>query len=416
MLKRLPIELKPDMRRVICFTYNINNKKSVNAKNKKSVKRICNSVARLNSQVLQETFDTLLKEFSSRHKNFLKILEDAYKKIEKNVPEKFQFDKTQRLLIGSYFVMEYALECAALFNPSMVVHPRQDRKDGLKILMSLRAAGEGHISSLEFIEGYVDKNGNLELLERSSRCQLPEVLEKEIERSVVKFEDDIPFSEQVIFPLTEDESNGIEDVRLVLFTDGDGSKKYLGTFTAYDGINIKSKLITTTDFKKYSICSMNGKAIKDKGMALFPRKINGKYAMISRQDGENLRLMYSDDILRYIIQTPEFPWQLSKIGNCGSPIELEEGWLLLIHGVGPLRKYVIGAYLLDLDNPSKILKRTFQPMLEAKDHEREGYVPNVVYSCGGICQYGRIFIPFAMSDYATGIATVEVNELLNMME
>ena len=220
--------------------------------------------------------------------------------------------------------------------------------------------------------------------------------------------------------MTTDESNGIEDVRFVKFTDDQGKQSYYGTFTAYDGRNIKSKLICTEDFKRYTVRSLKGLGIKDKGMALFPRKIDNKYVMISRQDGENIRIMYSEDILTWqssqIIQMPELPWQLAKLGNCGSPIEINDGWLLLVHGVGPVRKYVIGAYLLDKKDPTKILKRTKKPMLQAQDDEREGYVPNVVYSCGGICHNDTVFIPFALSDYASSVVSIAVNDILNMME
>ena len=231
---------------------------------------------------------------------------------------------------------------------------------------------------------------------------------------------DIPLNEQVIFPLTADESNGIEDVRFVRFEEDGGNSEYYGTFTAYDGSNIKSKLICTSDFKKYTIHSMKGSAVNDKGMALFPKKINNKYVMISRQDNENIRIMYSDNLLCWenstILQTPEFPWQFGKMGNCGSPIEVDEGWILLVHGVGPLRKYVMGAYLLDKANPEKIIARTKNYMLSARGKEREGYVPNVVYSCGGICNKGILYIPFALSDISSGVVTVKVKELIGSME
>lgn len=224
----------------------------------------------------------------------------------------------------------------------------------------------------------------------------------------------------MIFPLTRDESNGIEDVRFVKFEDGNNENSYYGTFTAYDGKLIKSKLICTRDFKKYTIRSMKGSAISDKGMALFPRKINGKYAMISRQDGENIRIMFSKDILYWesseIIQEPEFPWQFGKLGNCGSPIELDEGWLLLTHGVGSLRKYVIGACLLDLNDPSKVIAKLKEPLLSPNKDEREGYVPNVVYSCGGILHNRQIILPYAMSDSVSGFVTVDVAALVSRMK
>ena len=284
----------------------------------------------------------------------------------------------------------------------------------------MRATGEGHISSIEFVEGYIGQNGELDLIDRESSCNLPKLCVADIEKSVLEFNDDVSLNEQVIFPLTRDESNGIEDVRFVKFEDGNNENSYYGTFTAYDGKLIKSKLICTRDFKKYTIRSMKGSAISDKGMALFPRKINGKYAMISRQDGENIRIMFSKDILYWesseIIQEPEFPWQFGKLGNCGSPIELDEGWLLLTHGVGSLRKYVIGACLLDLNDPSKVIAKLKEPLLSPNKDEREGYVPNVVYSCGGILHNRQIILPYAMSDSVSGFVTVDVAALVSRMK
>jgi len=391
-------------------------------KNKSNtINRIYNNVKSLDKVLIQEIYDKVVAEFSGRHKDFFKILHNTFTHIKKYLPEKVDnLSDIQKNLLASYFLKEYSVEAAALFNPSMVIHPQQDSKEKLKILMSLRATGEQHISSIEFVEGYINKNNEMELAERGLICRLPELSAVDIEKSVMQFDDDVTLSEQVIFPLTADESNGIEDVRFVWFEDDDGKRSFYGTFTAFNGTQIKSKLICTTDFKKYTIRSMKGQAIEDKGMALFPRKIDNKYAMISRQDGENMRIMFSEDILTWdsskIIQEPELPWQFAKLGNCGSPIELDEGWLLLVHGVGPLRKYVMGAYLLDKDDPVKILKRTIQPILQAVGDEREGYVPNVVYSCGGICHNNTIFIPFAISDLASSVVSVHVNDILDMME
>jgi len=370
-------------------------------------------------ETVKITYNNIVKEFSSRHKYFNNALKDTFYKIEPLLPTGYQATELQQLLIASYFLKEYSVEAAALFNPSMVVHPDQDNKK-LKILMSLRACGEGHISSIEFVEGYIDQEGDLELIDRGISCRLPNLRVVDKEKSVIDFDVTTPLKEQVIFPLTADESNGIEDVRFVRFEDDNGLCEYYGTFTAYDGSNIKSKIICTSDFKKYSIHSMRGSAITDKGMALFPKKINNKYAMISRQDGENLRIMYSDDLLCWenskILQTPEFPWQFAKLGNCGSPIEVDEGWVLLVHGVGPVRKYVMGAYLLDKDNPERIIARTKDFILSAEGKDREGYVPNVVYSCGGICDNNILYIPFAISDISSGIVTVNVKKLIESME
>ncbi len=411
MLKRLHIELTPDIRRVVCLSFG--------TENRDAVLRIYKSVIALSPEDVQHTYENLNQEFLSRHINFLSMLKRTFQKIQKYLPIEYKLSETRQLLIASYFLKEYSVEAAALFNPSMIVHPNQDDPNRVKILMSLRATGEGHISSIEFVEGYIGKNGEVELLDRGLRCVLPQVTMAGVQKSIVEFDADTPLSEQVIFPLSEDESNGIEDVRFVRFEDN-GKSKFYGTFTAYDGHNIKSKLISTPDFKKFTISSMAGSAVNDKGMALFPKKINNKYAMISRQDGENIRIMYSDDLLFWenskVLQAPEFPWQFGKLGNCGSPIEVEEGWILLVHGVGPLRKYVMGAYLLDKINPEKIIARTKNYVLSAKGKEREGYVPNVVYSCGGICSNDILYIPFAISDISSGIVTINVKELIDSMD
>ncbi|HEM49529.1 MAG TPA: glycosidase [Caldithrix sp.] len=416
MLKRFNLKLEPDKRRVICLPLHF----SSNEEKTQRIKRIYKNIIKLDEESTQKTYNDIMKEFSNRHKSFLNILKDTFNQIEQHLPDNHQLTETQQLVLASYFVMEYSIEAAALFNPSLVIHPVQDNKDKLKILISLRATGEGHISSIEFVEGYIGQNGELDLIDRESSCNLPKLCVADIEKSVLEFNDDVSLNEQVIFPLTRDESNGIEDVRFVKFEDGNNENSYYGTFTAYDGKLIKSKLICTRDFKKYTIRSMKGSAISDKGMALFPRKINGKYAMISRQDGENIRIMFSKDILYWesseIIQEPEFPWQFGKLGNCGSPIELDEGWLLLTHGVGSLRKYVIGACLLDLNDPSKVIAKLKEPLLSPNKDEREGYVPNVVYSCGGILHNRQIILPYAMSDSVSGFVTVDVAALVSRMK
>lgn len=411
MLKRLPIKLTPDVRRTVCLNFE--------TENVKTILRIYKNVLSLSPEDTQSTYDDFIKDFSFRHQYFFNILKTTFDQIKRILPADHQLSELQQSIVASYFVKEYSVEAAALFNPSMVIHPIQDDSARTKILMSLRATGEGHISSIEFVDGYIGVNGALELNKRGTRCSLAQIKTLDMEKRVIEFDGNILLNEQVIFPLTKDESNGIEDVRFVRFEKDNGEIIYYGTFTAYDGVHIKSKLISTFDFKKFTICSMKGSAVNDKGMAPFPRKINNRYAMISRQDGENLRIMYSDDMLCWenskILQTPELPWQFGKLGNCGSPIEIDEGWLLMVHGVGPVRKYVMGAYLLDKKNPEKIIARTKKYMLSATDDEREGYVPNVVYSCGSICHNGILYIPFAISDISSGIVTTSVQELLGSM-
>jgi predicted GH43/DUF377 family glycosyl hydrolase len=227
-------------------------------------------------------------------------------------------------------------------------------------------------------------------------------------------------SERLIFPFGPTETNGIEDARFVEFQEDDGLTRYYATYSAYDGKMILPQLLETEDFFRFKMHTLNGPAIANKGLALFPRKINGQYAMLSRQDGENIFLMYSDMLYfwhtKEIISKPTFPWEFVQQGNCGSPIETEAGWLVLSHGVGPLRKYSIGAFLLDRDNPSRLIGRLKQPLLTPNENEREGYVPNVVYSCGAVVHNGQLILPYAMSDYATTFGTISINKLLAAME
>ncbi len=270
------------------------------------------------------------------------------------------------------------------------------------------------------IEVFVDQNGNISVDPISKYCVNPQKTELRDDIVQMTFNSSDSVSERVLFPNTPDESNGIEDVRLVRFVEGDGNVTYYGTYTAYNGTEIKPKLIETKDFVTFKMRPLTGKAAVNKGMALFPRKINGKYAMVSRQDGENILIMFSDDLYRWdesqIMQEPVYPWEFIQLGNCGSPVETEAGWILLSHSVGPMRKYVISAYLLDLNDPSKVIGRLEEPLISPDENEREGYVPNVVYSCGGMINDDTLIIPYAMSDYASGFASVGVRKLLSGMK
>jgi predicted GH43/DUF377 family glycosyl hydrolase len=226
-------------------------------------------------------------------------------------------------------------------------------------------------------------------------------------------------SERVIFPITEAQSNGIEDARFVEFTDGK-RRTFYATYTAYSGRAIRSELLETTDFINFRLTPLKGAAARNKGMALFPRRIDGRYAMIARQDNENLYLIMSDDLYGWdggvAILRPQFPWQFVQIGNCGSPIELDEGWLLLTHGVGPVRKYSIGAVLLDKADPSKVLARSREPLVRPEPSEREGYVPNVVYTCGAMRHNDQIILPYAISDTFSTFATIGISALVGSLQ
>lgn len=429
----------------------------------------------------------ILIDFSERHKNIKRVFARHRKEVNAYIPPEAELSETKMALIGAYFTMEYSIESAALFNPSIVPHPDQSHldKDNLRFIMSLRATGEGHISSIVFRSGVLDSDNrilfdptsdyvetpdvhldsvydrhlfDLKLLEMGASnevtahllSRLPEAFtytqlknEMELLRTnpvspiplqnkifevmdwlinsnyEINFHPHHRISERVIFPVSKNESCGIEDARFVPFIDDNGEVTYYATYTAYNDLTILPQLITTKDFLLFNIITLNGKAVQNKGMALFPRKINSRYVMLSRQDGENNHIMFSDNIHFWqeseIIQEPKRPWEFIQIGNCGSPLETDQGWIVLTHGVGPMRRYCIGAVLLDLENPARIIARLKEPLLSPHEEEREGYVPNVVYSCGAIIHNNELVIPYAMSDVMSGIATVKVNDLINAM-
>jgi predicted GH43/DUF377 family glycosyl hydrolase len=330
----------------------------------------------------------------------------------------------QRQLIGAYFLHEYSFEAAALCNPSIVVHPDQSGvpSGDCRFILSLRAVGEGHISSLTFRSGVVAAGGTIAIDPTARFASVPDrqgrVPGASRDCIEIAFEPESDISERVIFPLTEAQANGIEDARFVEFDD-DGRKIFYATYTAYDGRAIRSELMETRDFERFKMTPLTGSAARNKGMALFPRRLNGRYAMIGRQDNENLYLIYSNDLYSWdegvAILMPQFPWEFIQIGNCGSPIELEEGWLLLTHGVGPMRRYCIGAALLDKEDPSRVIARSPQPLVQPEPGEREGYVPNVVYTCGALRNGRRIILPYAVCDTSCNIATIEIAALLAAM-
>jgi predicted GH43/DUF377 family glycosyl hydrolase len=285
--------------------------------------------------------------------------------------------------------------------------------------LSLRAVGEGHISSLTFRSGTIAADGSVTIDPTARLASVPKVRSRTSmptgDAVEVIFHDHEELSERVIFPITDSQSNGIEDARFVEFND-EGRKTFYATYTAYGGRAIRSELLETTDFKSFRMAPLNGSAARNKGMALFPRKIGGRYAMIGRQDNENLYLIYSDDLYSWdggqpILQ-PKYPWEFVQIGNCGSPVELDDCWLLFIHGVGPVRKYSIGAVLLDKDDPSKVLARSLDPLVHPEATEREGYVPNVVYTCGAMRHRDRIILPYGISDTFSSFATLEIAKLM----
>ncbi|CAN5804266.1 glycoside hydrolase family 130 protein [soil metagenome] len=426
----------------------------------------------------------LLLEFASRHFDIESLLLAHYEKVRSHISAPAPLSRIRQLLIGALFSGEYALEAAALFNPSMVPHPDQSGvpEGSLRFVMSLRATGEGHISSIEFRTGLIGATGAISVEPVSRFVALPDLVPNptfkkkrfitklqemgfedahsaavmtpleehftlhELDESVrrvrremkpvgrnlrramecfrwladsnyeINFSSKLALSERIIFPVSPNESNGIEDARFVRFTEDDGSVMYCATYTAYNGRNILPQFIETQDFLHFRVLTLNGSAVQNKGMALFPRRIGGRYAMLSRQDDQNLFIMFSDNPHHWsdpqVILKPVEMWESVKIGNCGSPIETEAGWLVITHGVGPMRKYCIGAALLDLHDPSKVIGRLRHPLLSPEGSEREGYVPNVVYSCGSLLHGRELILPYAMSDKASAIASVSVDELL----
>lgn len=471
----------PDPSRVIARFFYLSRERSFD---------IIQSVMAMPDREVSIALSQVLRSFSRRHRNISLIFENHYNKLAKlfgRLPAKeAKINQSRKALIGSYFTIEYSIESAAFFNPSIVEDPDQSElgMGEKRLIFSFRATGEGHVSSIVFRSAIIDKNNNLviepvgkmlaeaerikrhiytkksfvkkldEMCEFDNKLSPVFVLEKlgekftygELKKAVeetrktpglslskkliinqmmrlalshyeIEFSLDSSISERVIFPISDSEKNGIEDARFVKFTEENGEVTYYATYTAYDGISILPKLLATKDYYHFKGLPLHGELAQSKGMALFPRKINGKYAMLCRIDGVNNYIAYSDSINIWseakLIQKPMYPWELVQIGNCGSPIETSQGWLVITHGVGPMREYVISASLLELNNPEKEIGRLKTPLLAPNDQEREGYVPNVVYSCGSILHNGNLIIPYAMSDYASTYASVDLKELLN---
>jgi predicted GH43/DUF377 family glycosyl hydrolase len=408
---KLPLKLHADPRRVITLP-------SIYP-GLERVKNIYKRIVDLPQHDAETVLESVFNDFGKRHKNLDQIFLKNYRFFEDQYPSGQGLTETLKLLLGACLTKEFSIQSAALFNPSMVPHPDQSgiHTDKKRMILSLRSTGEGHISSIEFRTGLADEKGNLSLEKASAYSLTGEVSDKRDGNGYsLIFPQDSALSERVIFPQTEVEAMGMEDLRLVRFADRD-QPVYYGTYTAYNGREIRSQLLATEDFRRFTVRAIRGPAAKDKGMALFPEKVKGKYAIISRQGGENMYIMYSDDLYFWEaeqpLMQPLYPFEFSQIGNCGSPIKTGKGWLLLTHGVGPMRQYTIGAALLDLQDPRKVISRSKSPLLAAGEGEREGYVPNVVYSCGSMVHADILYIPYAMSDSTTGFAWLKVSELLD---
>ncbi|MGA8182463.1 MAG: glycoside hydrolase family 130 protein [Terriglobia bacterium] len=477
---RTKITLYPDSKRVLVRPFHFMSGQRAS--------EICARVMALSEEEVHTLLGQLWTEFDGRHKNIREFFRRRFEEVRPYLLSDRTLSEERALLVGGYFTHEYSFEAAALFNPSMVPHPDQSNLaiGSQRFVLSLRAAGEGHISSISFRSGVVDSDGKLVidaptrysleparvpdaafekgLFERKLReLNLLGAFSREVLRPLgelftldelrtsislatkelrvrgletekvarktlalaqsyfeVQFDSDSCLSERVLFPLTDAQSHGLEDARFVLFQDDDGTRTYYATYTAYDGKNIQPQFLETPDFRHFKFITLSGTAVENKGMALFPRKIKGLYAMLGRQDYENLYVMFSDHLhfwhTAQVILRPAFPWEFIQLGNCGSPIETEAGWLVISHGVGPMRKYCIGAFLLDRDDPTQVIGRLREPLIKPDETEREGYVPNVVYSCGSLLHGGHLIIPYGTSDYATTFATVPLDEVMAAME
>jgi predicted GH43/DUF377 family glycosyl hydrolase len=423
-LNRQALFLRPDPARVVVRPFKpATEPRDLNPTDKSRANHIVDRVLALDAATTAAQLADVLENFQGRHRNLIDTFEARAAEMEEALVAHATFSTDQRRLLGAYFLHEYSFEAAALFNPSIVVHPDQSGAPdgGVRFVLSLRAVGEGHVSSLTFRSGSVAADGSITIDPSARLAAVPKVSSRTEgplgDNVELMFRPEQHLSERVIFPITASQSNGIEDARFVRF-DGP-SPVYYATYTAYSGKAIRSELIETRDFLSFRMTPLSGAASRNKGMALFPRKLNGRYAMIGRQDNENLYLLQSEDLHTWeggqAILKPEFPWEFVQIGNCGSPIELDEGWLLLTHGVGPVRRYSIGAVLLDKADPSRVLARSREPLVRPEPSEREGYVPNVVYTCGAMRHRDLIILPYAVSDTFSNFATIRIPALMNIL-
>ena len=390
-------------------------------------RRLVEDVAALSERAASAEYRRVLADFEERHWQTEAMFEQRYREVEDVLRlDPARFSRSRKRLIGAYFCHEYTYAAAALMNPSIVPHPDQSGMGGgaMRFVMSLRAVGEGHISSIAFREGIAQADGSFTLWPQSAFATAVELDNADLAcvdcAVTVHRHEDSSLSNTVIFPITEQQRGGLEDLRLVRFCHEDGSYEWIGTYTAYSGSSIRSELLRTTDFKRFELEPILGHAGRNKGMALFPEKVGGQYMMLGRQDGKNLYLLRSDQLGCWdeegeLLLEPKYPWEFIQIGNCGSPVLTDAGWLVITHGVGAMRKYALGAALLDRDDPSKVLGRTKEPILTAVDADRSGYVPNVVYTCGVLPVGDHLLVPYGISDSAVGFATCKIADLLSLM-
>ena len=386
--------------------------------------RIIRAVLALSDEECDAELAEVDRDFHNRHWTTHSIFLDRFVEIKRSVPDIGFVTENHAKLVGAYFSHEYAYAAAAIMNPSIVPHPDQTgmKHGAVRFVMSIRTVGEGHISSIAFREGVALPDGELQLWPEPPFAITAAPIEQDDSTGAVTLQRHAytSLSGTVIFPTTPAQSNGVEDLRLVRFAEDDGTQTYLGTYTAYSGRDIGCELLQTDRFAEFRMTPLRGEAARHKGLALFPRRIGGQYAAIGRLDQESLYFLSSDDLLSWSagekILQPKYPWELVQLGNCGSPIEVEDGWILLTHGVGAMRQYSIGAALLDLNDPSKVIGRTRLPFLQPHDETREGYVPNVVYTCGAMKVGDRISIPYGVADSSVRCVSVKIADLVSAME
>ncbi len=485
MTRHESVRLVPDARRVIVKPFLPGDEIFPDGSSR--LQLMLERIMAMPEETVTETLNAARKDFVGRHRDLDAVLERHAGIIAARFEQAGLADATlDRLhLIGAYFTHEYSIEAAALGNPSIVTAPVQTGVEAgaVRFIMSLRAVGEGHRSSIEFRTGIVRADASIVLdpasefavtgartphaydkqffatklaemamlndVERRVLVQLDdEFTMAELEAAIVALEDDhiersisgettrvlhwlassnystsfpaaIDISERVLFPSGPTESHGMEDARFVRFVADDGAIRYYATYTAFDGHNILPQLIETADFTSFRVATLSGRAAHNKGMAIFPRLIDGKFVALGRHDNMNNFIMTSTDIRVWrdatVIQEPERPWELTQLGNCGSPLETDAGWLVITHGVGPFRRYTLGALLLDLDDPSRVIGHLNDPLLSPNDDERDGYVPNVVYSCGSMIHAGHLVLPYGYADVGASVATIALDELLNRL-
>ena len=416
--------LRPDPARTVVRPFSLDYPRAFQVDGHSRTQAIVDRVLGLDDAELAVELARITDSLDERHRDVDGMLVRRYAAVAAtlNVPPEPR--EGQRRLIGAYFSEEYSYEAAALFNPSAVPMPDQSGAPagGVRFVVSLRGIGEGHVSSVAFRTGGWTPGGAL-TIDPPSPIAVPPIVEGADENAAsvrLQCGGSHDISETVLFPVLPSQRQGIEDLRLVRFTDDDGDVTYHGTYTAFSGADARPELLSGGDFHNFEMRALTGDAAKAKGMALFPRRIGGRFVMLGRQDSESIWLHRSDDILHWEgggkIVSPRYPWEFVQMGNCGSPVEIDEGWLVFTHGVGTVRNYCMGACLLDKDDPTRLLARTPAPILTPSPDERDGYVPNVVYSCG-VLNVGRdVLIPYGVADNFTAFATTTVDRLLGVME